>query len=460
MIRSSGEHIHMIGIGGAGMSPIAELLSTLGYKVSGSDRSASPAADRLASLGIAIQYHHDPLLIKEADIVVYSSAIREQNPERVWAFEHGKIQIRRAEMLGDLMRAHTTICIAGTHGKTTTTSLTGTLMHAAGLNPTVLIGGMLKGQGTHALIGNGTFMVAEADEYDRSFLAMYPTVAVITNIDEDHLDCYHDLDAIKDAFVAFVKKIPFFGTLIACTDDEGVRAVLPRIAARTITYGTETPDAHYAARNISFEMGYATFELVEAGKSRGMMTLAIPGMHNVRNALASIAVARLYGVEIDVCAKALQQFAGVHRRFEVRAVVNDITIVDDYAHHPREIAATLDAARRVCSGKLCAVFQPHLYTRTRDFMHEFAQALLVADCIAVTDIYKSREEPIEGVHAEGIVEQCRALGHENVWYHADTTLLLDWLKGRLSGGDYAVFMGAGDINLAADRLSGVLNGKA
>jgi len=460
MIKHTGERIHMIGIGGAGMSPIAELLLTLGYSVTGSDRSPSPAADRLASLGIAIQYHHDPLFIKDADIVVYSSAIREQNSERVWALANKKNQIRRAEMLGDLMRASTTVCIAGTHGKTTTTSLTGTIMHAAELHPTVLIGGMLIGKGTHALIGNGTLMVAEADEYDRSFLAMFPTVAVVTNIDEDHLDCYHDLEAIKDAFVAFVKRIPFYGTLIACIDDAGVRDVLPRISARTITYGIDSGDAQYTARNIRFDNGCATFELVEAGESRGTISLAIPGMHNVRNALASIAVARLFGVSITVCAGALQQFGGVHRRFEIRSVVNNITIVDDYAHHPREISATLEAARTVCRGNVVAIFQPHLYTRTRDFMHEFAEALLVADCIAVTDIYKSREEPIEGVHAEGIVEQCRALGHKNVWYHADTTLLLDWLKGRLTGGDYAVFMGAGDINVAAEKLAGVLHGKA
>ena len=460
MIRHSGEHIHMIGIGGAGMSPVAELLHTLGYTITGSDRQSSPASDRLEQLGIAIQHDHAPALIRDAALVVYSSAIRETNDERAFARANGIRQIRRAEILGDLMRMQTTVCIAGTHGKTTTTSMTGTLLMKAGLDPTVLIGGMLRGHGTHAIIGKGGLMVAEADEFDRSFLAMHPTVAVITNIDEDHLDCYRDIGEIRDAFLLFVKKLPFYGTVIACADDEGVRAILPAIEAKTVTYGIDAPGVAFGAADITYSGGCATFTLLEGGVNKGELTLAVPGTHNVRNALASVAVARLFGVDLPAIRAALAEFGGVHRRFEVRGVVNGITVVDDYAHHPREIRATLDAARKVCSGRVLAVFQPHLYSRTRDFMHEFAQALLAADTIVVTDIYKSREEPIEGVHARGIVEQCRSLGHADVRYVADREAILSLLRETGRAGDYAVFMGAGDINDVAGAFAEVTDGKA
>jgi UDP-N-acetylmuramate--alanine ligase len=448
----------MIGIGGAGMSPIAELLVNLGHIVTGSDRQRSEAAARLESLGIAVQYHHEPDLIVHAGLVVYSSAIREDNPERMFAATHSLRQIRRAEILGDLMRAQTTVCISGTHGKTTVTSLTGAILYNAQLDPTVLIGGMLCDRGTHAMIGHGKCMVAEADEFDRSFLAMYPTVAVITNIDADHLDCYRTIDEIREAFIAFTHRVPFYGTVIACSDDPGVRAIIPEVVARVTTYGIDG-NADVTAQNIRFVNGYATFDVIENGEEKGTVSLTVPGIHNVRNALAAIAVALLFGVDITVIGKALGSFNGVRRRFEIRARVNGITVVDDYAHHPREIQATLDAAGRICTGRVIAVFQPHLYTRTRDFLHDFADALSTAAYVYVTEIYQSREEPIPGVTAEAIVDKLKDDGHQHVWYIADRRLVVDALRDVLSSGDMVLLMGAGDINETTEQLIGVLDGK-
>jgi UDP-N-acetylmuramate--alanine ligase len=457
MIGHRTKKIHMIGIGGAGMSPIAELLVHLGYTVSGSDRQKSAVSVRLESLGVGVQYDHEPSLVKTADIVVYSSAIRETNPERQFAAEHGRTQIRRAELLGDLMRMQTAVCICGTHGKTTTTSLIGTLLKSAGLDPTVLVGGMLRESGTHALVGAGDLMVAEADEFDRSFLAMYPTVAVITNIDADHLDCYRDLDDIKQAFIAFTRKVPFFGDIVACIDDDGVCAILPSVTANVTTCAVDR-EADYRARTIEFSAGCAAFDVEERGALIGSVRLSIPGMHNVRNALAAIAVGRMFDLDIGVISGSLASFRGVHRRFEVIATLNGISIVDDYAHHPREIQATLDAARKSTAGRVVAVFQPHLFTRTRDFLDDFARVLMAADEVFVTAIYRSREEPIPGVTAAAIVEKMVAGGHTGVAYVEDRDSLPELLKGRLRHGDIVLFMGAGDINESARRLAGVLHG--
>jgi UDP-N-acetylmuramate--alanine ligase len=458
-MKHTQKRIHMIGIGGAGMSPIAELLFNLGYIVTGSDRQKSDASVRLESLGIVVQYHHEPDLIAHAELVVYSSAIRETNPERLFAAAHSLRQIRRAEMLGDLMRAQTTVCISGTHGKTTTTSLTGTILYHAKLDPTVLIGGMLRVHGTHAMIGHGNIMVAEADEFDRSFLAMYPTIAVITNIDADHLDCYRDLNDIKEAFTAFTRRVPFYGNVIACIDDPGVRDIIPAITAPVTTYGIDSGNPDVTARNIHFTNGCATFDVVENGVEKGTVSLTVPGMHNVRNALAAIAVASIFDVEMAVIGRALAGFGGVHRRFEQRAVVNGVAIIDDYAHHPREIQATLDAARRMCSGRVIAVFQPHLFTRTRDFLADFADTLCAADYVYVTGIYKSREDPLPGVTAEAIVDKLKSSGHEHAYFAADRDLLVATLRDAARSGDMVLFMGAGDINETASRLIGVLNDK-
>lgn len=449
----------MIGIGGAGMSPLAELLVHLGHTVTGSDRQESEATARLESMGIAVQYDHIPRLVRNAELVVYSSAIKEENTERRYAVEQGLKQIRRAELQGDLMREYTAVCICGTHGKTTTTSLIGALLKKAKLDPTVLVGGMLRGSTTHALIGQGNLMVAEADEFDRSFLAMYPTFAVITNIDADHLDCYRDIDDIKEAFIAFTRKVPFFGEVIACVDDPGVREVLPSVAATVTTYGIDR-GADYRAINIEFTGGCARFDVVERGAEIGRVGLLIPGMHNARNALAAVAVARLFEVDFQTIKRTFSTFKGVRRRFEVIAAINDRVIVDDYAHHPREIQATIDAARRSGARRVVAVFQPHLYSRTRDFLDDFAAVLMTADVVYVTGIYRAREEPIAEVTAGEIINRMADRGHRDAHYVADHRELTALLPPLLRGGDYLLFMGAGDINESACRLAEVLHAKA
>jgi len=457
MIRRR-QRIHMVGIAGAGMNPVAELLHTLGYAVTGSDRQKSGVSQRLESLGIAIQYDHTPNLILDSDIVVYSSAVRKDNPERVFAESHGKIIMRRAEMLGDLMRMQPTICVSGTHGKTTTTSLTGMILHNAGLRPTVLAGGALREGGAHALIGNGNIMVAEADEYDRSFLAMYPAIAIITNIDADHLDCYRDIDDIKSAFTAFTTRVPFYGSVIACVDDAGVRDVIPAIDAHVITYAIDR-EADYRAIDVEFIDGFARFDILEHGiKAAEGLRLAIPGLHNVRNALAAFAAARLFDVDTGTVQKTLLEFRGVKRRFEVAGTIDGMTVVDDYAHHPREIQATIDAARQIGCERVVAIFQPHLFSRTRDFLDDFAEVLSAADIVCVTDIYRSREEPIPGVTAMSIVDRINSRGHENAHYIADCADLAPFLLSLARSGDYMLFMGAGDIGAYAYRLVEAING--
>lgn len=452
------QRIHMVGIAGAGMNPVAELLHTLGYVVTGSDRQKSGVSKRLESLGIAIQYDHTPDLILDSDIVVYSSAVRRDNLERVFAESHGKILMRRAEMLGDLMRMQPTICVSGTHGKTTTTLLTGMIMHNAGLHPTVLVGGALREGGSHAIIDNGNLMVAEADEYDRSFLAMYPTVAIITNIDADHLDCYRDIDDIKSAFAAFTTRVPFFGSVIACIDDAGVREVISGIKADVITYSIDR-EADYRAINVEFIDGFARFDILEHGKKAAEgFRLAIPGLHNVRNALAAFSAARLFGVDTGTVEKTLLEFRGVKRRFEVVGTVGGITVVDDYAHHPREIQATIEAARQIGCKRVVAIFQPHLFSRTRDFLDDFAEVLTTADVVCVTDIYRSREEPIPGVTAMNIVDRINSSGHENVHFVADCADLTPFLLPLARSGDCLLFMGAGDIGVCAYKMVEAING--
>ena len=459
MIRHRSKRIHLIGIGGAGMSPLAEVLVNFGYTVTGSDRMTSEVTKRLEALGVKMQYDHKPGLVADAQLVVFSSAIRTDNPERQYAAENGITQIRRAELLGDLMRAQTTVCISGTHGKTTTTSLTGALLQKAGLSPTVLVGGMLRDSKTHALIGTGGLMVSEADEFDRSFLAMYPTVAVITNIDTDHLDCYRDLDDIKAAFVAFTGKVPFYGDVIACSDDAGVRAILPQVKAPVTTYGIDE-GADYRAVAIEFTDGCARFSVQERGADIGSLTIAIPGMHNVRNTLAAVAVARLFGAEMATITTALHSFKGVHRRYDLIGTCRGAQVIDDYAHHPRELQATIAAARQSGAKRIIAVFQPHLYSRTRDFLEEFGAALTGADIAFVTAIYRAREEPIPGVSAEGIVTAMEARGYRQAHYIEEWRDLPELLAPMVTDGDYLLFMGAGDISSCAYRMAEVLRGEA
>jgi len=441
-MRPFTKKMHLVGIGGAGMSPLAEVLLSRGHTVTGSDKAVSEASRRLETLGIKVQYNHEPNLVKGAELLVYSSAVKEDNAERKYAVENGIPEIRRAEVLGDIMRSNFTVCVAGTHGKTTTTSLVGTVLTDAKMSPTVLVGGMLRSVGSHAIVGSGGIVVAEADEYDRSFLAMYPTIAVITNIEADHLDCYADLDDIKDTFVEFTDRVPFDGAVIACIDDEGVRSILPRIRRSVFTYGTDSR-ADFRAVDIKFCGERTEFSVVyKKGLEIGRVSIGIPGMHNVMNTLAALAVATETDIRFSVAADSVSKFLGVKRRFEIVGCVNGITVIDDYAHHPGEIAATIAAARSRGYEKVAVVFQPHLYTRTRDFMDRFAASLSAADTVVVTDIYKARERPIPGVRAEDIVDKIKSVA---AYYVKDKGEVVGVLRGKVNRGDAVIFMGAGDI---------------
>lgn len=457
-MRRFTKKIHMVGIGGAGMSPLAEVLQAHGHIVTGSDRSKSVASSRLESIGIQVQYNHVPEHVMSTELLVYSSAVREDNPERAYAVAHGIPCIRRAELLGELMRAHFTVCISGTHGKTTTTSLVGTIFHEAMLKPTVLVGGMVRSADSHAFVGSGNIMVAEADEYDRSFLAMYPTIAIITNIEADHLDCYGTLENIKDAFVMFTERIPFYGAVVACCDDPGVRDILPLIHRTVITYSI-CGDADYCASDISFSEGRSKFTVLNKGVKLGEIALNIPGKHNIANAMAAIAVATEMGIEFKSIANSLALFQGVRRRFEIIGKEKGVTVIDDYAHHPGEIRATLDAARTSGFSRVIAVFQPHLYTRTRGFMSDFAESLGRADIVYITDIYKAREEPIQGVTSETIVTKIVENGHKNVYYIPQKNDIVSLIAAQVKSGDAVVIMGAGDIwEIAPRLLEGFNNG--
>jgi len=448
-------NVHFIGVGGVGMSGLAEFLSAVGYTVSGSDRQASAITKRLETLGIKVQYDHTPALIKDAGIAVYSSAVKEENEERRYAEDRRIPLLRRAEMLGELMRMKFSVAIAGTHGKTTTTSLIGQIMHDAGWNPTVIVGGILRHYDSNTIVGKGDILVAEADEFDRSFLKMYPSIAVVTNIEEDHLDCYKDLDDITNAFIQFANLVPFYGALVACIDEPGVPAMLKGYAKPVITYGL-LPDADYTARDVGLLAGKTRFTLVRRGQRLGQITLPIPGIHNVKNSLAACAVASELGVAFGICATSLEGFAGVKRRFEIVGEGAGITVVDDYAHHPSEIRATIAAARSAGYMRVVAVFQPHLYSRTRDFMDGFASALATADLMVVTKIYKSREEPIEGISGEAIVDKAKRLGATGARYIEVKEEIVDVLKNDLAPGDVVLVMGAGNINEICGRMLAAL----
>lgn len=444
-------HVHFVGIGGAGMSGIAEVLLDYDVKVSGCDMSLSETTERLAALGVEIQLGHSPEHLEGVDLVVKSSAVPDSNPELEAARNRGITVARRAEILGELMRLKYGIAIAGTHGKTTTTSLTGTVLTDTGLDPTVIVGGRLRVSGTGARLGKSDYMVVEADEFDRSFLRLSPVIAVLTSIEADHLDTYPDLDAIRHAFVTFADRVPFFGRVIACLDDPNIQGILPDLKERRVlTYGF-SPQADLSATRIEPIAGGCRFtvRLRDRGDRGpwvlGSVELPMPGRHNVQNALATLAVGLTLGLPFDEMAKALAGFGGVHRRFEQLGTWRGATVVDDYAHHPTEVAATLEAARQVCPDcRVHAVFQPHLFSRTRDQAEAFGRALLAADTAVVTAIYPSREKPIPGVTAELVVDAARESGHHRVTYCEDWEKAADCLDD-VREGDLVLTLGAGNI---------------
>ena len=448
-------HAHFVGIGGAGMSGIAEVLLQYELAVSGCDLAASEATARLASLGARISLGHSPEHLDGVDLLVISSAVAAANPEVRAARERGITVVRRAEMLAELMRLKYGIAVAGTHGKTTTTSLAGTLLTEAGLDPTVIVGGRLRVSGTGARLGQSDYMVVEADEFDRSFLSLSPVVAVITTIDADHLDTYRDLAEIQDAFVTFASRVPFFGQIVACLDDPRVAEVLPRLANRRIvTYGLAEP-ADLRAVDLEALPTGTRFRVVHVQRGDlGEFLVPMPGLHNVRNALAAIGVALALGIEPPAIARALATFSGVHRRFERLGDLPGAELIDDYAHHPTEVAATLAAARQVYPRRrIVAVFQPHLFSRTRDLAGDFGRVLLGADRAVVTDVYPSRESPIPGVTGELVVTAARAAGHPWVRYCPTRAEAEALVRAELEPGDVVLTLGAGDIVRLAQSLA-------
>ena len=438
--------IHFVGIGGVGMSGLAELLLSYPLAISGCDSAESDTTRRLASLGIEIDVGHDPSHLDRADLLVITSAVGDQNPEVRQARTREIPVIRRAEMLAEIMRLKQGIGVAGTHGKTTTTSMIGAILTAAGLDPTILVGGRAHYLGTNARLGKGEWLVAEADEYDRSFLELTPVLAVVTNVEEDHLDCYRDLDEIMAAFTTFANRVPFYGAVFIGLDDANAGALLPRLSRRAVTFG-ESPQASLRARDVVLDAAGARFFVAgDEPDFTGEAFLPLPGRHNVRNALAALAVARELSIPFAVAAGALAKFDGVARRFELKGEKRGVRVIDDYAHHPTEITATLLAARQTHpQSRIVALFQPHLFSRTRDFAREFGRSLNGADVALVTPIYPSREAPIEGVSGETVVEAARTFGHRNVQYLPRREEIVGILDRLLVAGDLLLTMGAGDV---------------
>jgi len=457
-MRDRVRHVHFVGIGGAGMCGIAEVLKNLDFEVSGSDARESPNTRRLASLGVAVRIGHDAKLVQGADVVVISSAVTPDNPE-VQAARAAKIPvIPRAEMLGELMRLQRGIAIAGTHGKTTTTSLVTSCLAEGGLDPTFVIGGRLNSAGANARLGRGAYLVAEADESDASFLHLQPFMAVVTNIDADHMATYGgDFERLKRAFVDFLHQLPFYGLAVLCVDDEVVRDIMPAVHKPLTTYGLSA-DADVRARDVR-EDGLTMRFVVDLRGERDWLavTLNQPGRHNVQNALAAIAIANELGVEKQAIARALAGFSGIGRRFQINGRIErdggDVLLVDDYGHHPREIAATIDAARRACPGRrLVVAFQPHRYSRTHDLFDDFAAVLAEIDTLLVTEIYAAGEKPIPGADGRALCRAIRARGKTDPIFVPDVNELPEVLAGLLQPNDVVLTLGAGDIGRVAATL--------
>jgi UDP-N-acetylmuramate--alanine ligase len=451
-------HIHMVGIGGIGMSGMAEILLLRGFKVTGSDGSLGETTERLQQLGATIWQGHRASNIDGADVVVYTSAVKaEDNVETRAALEHKIPVIKRSEMLAELMRMKYGIGIAGTHGKTTTTTMTGLVVQAGNFDPTIVVGGRVHSfDKTNAVVGKGDIFIVEADEYDRTFLKLTPSLIVITNIDEEHLDIYADEDDIKDAFVQFANSIPFYGAAVVCLDNPNVRSVIPRIKRRILTYGL-TPQARLRAEKVTSSAMYSRFDVKFDGILMGSIELNAPGEHNVKNALASIGIGLELGMAFDDIRKGLERFTGVFRRFQLKAEKGGIMVIDDYAHHPTEVKATLQAARTGWpEQRLVAVFQPHLYSRTQQLYEDFGMSFFDADVLVVTDIYPSREAPIEGVTGALIADTAAAYGHKHVLYVPDKKDIPARLKELCRKGDMVITMGAGDIYRYGEQFTALI----
>ncbi|NYF81187.1 UDP-N-acetylmuramate--L-alanine ligase [Granulicella arctica] len=456
VLLASSQRIHFIGIGGIGMSGIAEILLTMGYPVSGSDLRRSPTTDRLESMGARIFEGHAALNAAASDVVVTSSAVSAANPEVLEARERKIPVIQRAEMLAELMRLKYGIAVAGMHGKTTTTSMIAAVLAGGGLDPTVVVGGRVNALGSNARLGNSQYLVAEADESDRSFLKLSPILAVVTNLDREHMDCYRDMEDVEAAFVEFMDKVPFYGATTACVDNALLRAVLPQVRRRVRTYG-ESADADFRLQVLPKQPHcQSSFQVNYKGLVLGPFSLHVPGRHNVLNATAAVAIGVQLGVAPEQIAAGLETFRGVDRRFQEKGIVRGVTVVDDYGHHPTEVLATLRAARECGYKRVHVLFQPHRYTRTRDLMPEFAAAFAEADTVQVLDIYAASEEPIPGIDAPALVKAIAAASAVKVRYAESVADGVAALAAEAREGDVILTMGAGSVSHAGGLVLAAL----
>ncbi|MDR2199045.1 MAG: UDP-N-acetylmuramate--L-alanine ligase [Deltaproteobacteria bacterium] len=450
---------HLVGIGGIGMSGIAEVLLNLGHEVSGSDLADGPQTQRLSSMGARVFLGHDSENVRGADVVVVSSAVGEDNPEIMTARAMRIPVIPRAEMLSELMRLKFSVAVAGSHGKTSTCSMLGTILTEGGLDPTLIIGGKVKNLGLNARLGQGDFLVAEADESDGSFLLLSPTVSVVTNIDREHMNYYRDMEHLKDTFLSFINKVPFYGAAVLCQDDPRVREILPRVKKRFITYGFDA-EAQVTARAVGREDWGYSFDLLERGRKLGRLRVNLPGLHNVLNALAAAAVSLELGLSFEVLRKGLLNLSGVGRRFERKGEAGGVRVLDDYAHHPAEIRATLKTLSECFpADRKVVLFQPHRHTRTQDLFSEFAVSFGEADLLMLADIYSAGERAIEGVDAARLAEAIREKGHGNVSYGGKVGEVAGKIVGILKDGDVVLTLGAGNIHEAGDEILRVLNAR-
>jgi len=439
------KNIFFVGIGGIGMSGIAELLHNLSFNISGSDMNRNENVLRLQKIGIKVSIGHHPSNVNGNDALVYSSAIPMENPEIIRARQKGILVIRRAEMLGELITVkETSIAVGGTHGKTTTSSMIGTILHHAKKDPTLVVGGLVQNLNSNSNFGKGEIIVVEADEFDRSFLALKPTISVVTNIELEHTDCYNNLQDIKDAFIQFCKSVPFYGESIVCIDSPAVREILPYIERPMTTYG-RSRDAAYQARNIRFSENKSTYTVSCGEECLGEINLNVPGEHNVLNSLAAVALGLEMGLSFQKIQKGIQKYSGVRRRFDIKGIHNNIMVVDDYAHHPTEVKATLQAAKTGWDRRILAIFQPHLFTRTRDFYKEFSSALQVSDHVILTDIYPAREKPISNISSKLIYDELYKVMKGKCTLVSDLDNLIEVIFKEVKSGDMVLTMGAGSI---------------
>ena len=452
--------VHFVGIGGIGMSGIAELLINLGFDVTGSDMKTTNITENLQKHGAVIYEGHKPENVNDSDVLVYSSAVQMDNPELQRAKDKQIPIIRRAEMLSELLKLkETSIAVGGTHGKTTTTSMMGAVLTEALLDPTLVVGGVVKNLDVNALLGQGDVIVAEADEFDKSFLQLTPTYAIITNIDTDHMDCYDSEEDLLNAFAQYANATPFYGAVVACVDEPLIKRILPDISRPVITYGF-SGDAEFQAEHRLYREVRSTFVVKHQGKKLGEVEMMVPGAHNIKNALAVIALGTEMNIDFNTISNGLKQFSGVKRRFEIKGIFDDVMVVDDYAHHPTEVSATLRAIKNGWDRRLVAVFQPHLYSRTQDLYEDFARSFLISDVLLVTDVYPAREEPIAGVTGELITNMAKSIGHENVYWVEDKKRLVAAMKALVEPGDLVITMGAGDIWRICDIYTAMLEKEA